>query len=227
VAVALTAGVVAYDVKPSTKGGKIKGRVHYKGDSSKANQMVKPDKDTTVCSEHTNPELESKDGGLKNCTVYLKKIDAGKAWPDSMKKALIDNAKCVFMGNVTFVMKGGEVEFKNSDTVLHNVKASSANYNFNEGIEAGASLKKKCDKKDEVKISCSVHPWMSGTLWVVDHPYYVATNDRGEFELSDVPPGKYTLMAKHGKLGKPNKAEKGIAVEVKEGGEVSQDFEFN
>ena len=225
---AFVASASAYDVKPG-KGGSIKGKVLFKGDASKANAKIKPDKDAETCAEHCAPDFTVGDGGgLANAVVYLKDKDvkSGKDFPDAMKKATVDQVKCVYTGHVTFVMKGGEVAFRNSDKVLHNIKATSSDYNFNEGVEAGKDLVKKFDKPGEIKLACSIHAWMSGSVWVVPHPYYTATNDKGEFELTDIPAGKYTVLVKHGKLGKPAGAEKGIELEVKEGADATHDFEY-
>lgn len=224
--VASTVG--AYEVKPG-KGGTIKGKVLFKGDAAKANVKKKVDKDPDMCgNEITEPDiLVGEGGGLQDAAVYLKKCDSGKEFPASMKKCVVDNSHCAFVPHVSFVMVGGEAVFKNTDTKLHNVKAVSPTLNFNEGIDAQKELVKKCDKADEVQLSCSVHPWMSGALWVVKHPYYVATDAKGEYALTDVPPGKYTLLCKHLKLGKPAGAEKGVEVEVKEGADTSKDFEYS
>jgi hypothetical protein len=32
---------------------------------------------------------------------------------------------------------------------------------------------------------------------VIDHPYYTVTDESGKFELTDVPPGHYQLVAWH------------------------------
>jgi plastocyanin len=226
---ALVATATAYDVKPG-KGGKIKGKALFKADKSKANKPLKVEKDPDMCGESTpDPDLIVGEGdGLADVVVWIKKIDAGKDWPASMKKCEIDNTHCSFAPHVAFVMKGGEVTFKNSDSKLHNIKAVSADYNFNDGVDAGKTMTKKCDRgnNEEVKLSCSIHPWMSGQLIVVTHPYYVATNAKGEYELDDVPAGKYTLMVKHAKLGRPAGADKGVEIEVKEGADATKDFEF-
>ena len=47
-------------------------------------------------------------------------------------------------------------------------------------------------------------PWFNGSVWVVDHPYFDLTaaaaaggKKAGEFVLTDVPPGDYTLVCWH------------------------------
>ena len=42
---------------------------------------------------------------------------------------------------------------------------------------------------------------MLGWIQVVDNPYYAITGDDGTFTLTDVPPGKYTLVAFQGHTG--------------------------
>jgi len=38
---------------------------------------------------------------------------------------------------------------------------------------------------------------MNAEILVVSHPYYAVTDERGEFELTDVPPGQYEIVAWH------------------------------
>jgi hypothetical protein len=38
---------------------------------------------------------------------------------------------------------------------------------------------------------------MNAELFVVSHPYYAVTDENGKFELSNVPPGQYTIEAWH------------------------------
>ncbi len=45
-----------------------------------------------------------------------------------------------------------------------------------------------------------MHSWECGYLGIVDHPYFAVSDERGEFELVDVPPGKYVLRATHARL---------------------------
>src|SRR3954468_6389323 len=51
-------------------------------------------------------------------------------------------------------------------------------------------------------IVCDVHPWMTGKLHVLDHPYYTLTKADGTFELPIVPAGaEVNVMAWHESIG--------------------------
>ena len=41
------------------------------------------------------------------------------------------------------------------------------------------------------------HVWMSAEMMVVPHPYYAVTDENGQFEFTDVPPGTYQIVAWH------------------------------
>ena len=38
---------------------------------------------------------------------------------------------------------------------------------------------------------------MNAEIFVIDHPYYAVTDESGKFEVTDVPPGDYELVAWH------------------------------
>jgi hypothetical protein len=71
-----------------------------------------------------------------------------------------------------------------------------------------------------ITFRCDVHPWMFAWVSVFDSPYYAITDKEGHFDIKNVPPGKYTLMADHRKLGKQT-----VEVDVKDNN-VTQDFTF-
>jgi hypothetical protein len=41
------------------------------------------------------------------------------------------------------------------------------------------------------------HVWMSAEMMVTPHPYYAVTDESGQFELTNVPPGTYEIIAWH------------------------------
>jgi plastocyanin len=224
----LAASALAYTEKKVEKGAALKGVVKYGGDIAKANQKDTAAKDAEACgTERPKPELvvDPTSRALGDAIVYIKKIDEGKPWTDEQKHVVLDQKKCVFEKHVTLVAAGGDVLIKNSDSVLHNVSASTVqNGSFNEGLGPGKDLKKTFATPDFMKITCSVHPWMNAGIVVMANPYYSVTSDKGEYVLSDIPAGKYTIMVQHLELGKLDK--KGVEIEFKEGETKTQDFEF-
>jgi hypothetical protein len=62
---------------------------------------------------------------------------------------------------------------------------------------------------------------MRAWIWEFDHPYYAATDGDGHFQIPDVPPGTYTVVAWHEVMG-----QKEASVTVVAGKPVKVDFSF-
>jgi plastocyanin len=225
-AVALATALVARNQVASAgdvKLGTLKGKIIFKGNKPEKNFKDTTEKDPSSCGKDREVEklVVAEDGGVKDVVVYAKE-GKGDFDPKFMKVDL-DQKKCMFHGHVTFVAAGGEVVFKNSDEVAHNAKFSSSdNGTFNEQIGPGKEIPKKFPKPEIINLECSAHTWMSGLIVVMAHPYYTASNEKGEYELK-LPVGKQKIMVYQQILGKLEK--KGTDVDVKEG-DNKQDFEF-
>ena len=72
-----------------------------------------------------------------------------------------------------------------------------------------------------VHLKCDVHPWMSGYVGVLPHPYFGVTGEDGSFELKNLSPGEYLIEAWHEKLGA--RSEK-IKIEPQEAKELNFKF---
>jgi hypothetical protein len=48
-----------------------------------------------------------------------------------------------------------------------------------------------------LRLQCDVHVHMNAWTAAFDHPYFTVTDAAGKFTLTDVPPGRYTLVAWH------------------------------
>jgi hypothetical protein len=76
---------------------------------------------------------------------------------------------------------------------------------------------KKISDAGVVRVACDVHDWMEGWVIVVDNPYVALTDESGRFEITNVPPGDYSLSLWHEVLGsatKPVTVESGEASTV-------------
>jgi len=53
------------------------------------------------------------------------------------------------------------------------------------------------NERGVMRIQCDVHNNMSAYRVGFDHPYFAVTDADGKFEIREVPPGKYTVVAWH------------------------------
>ena len=138
--------------------------------------------------------------GLKsaeNIAVYVdaipdKKFDAPTAKP------VVDQTKMAFVPHVIVVQIGTTVEFLNSDAVGHNVywPSISGNKKLSHNLGTWPKGEKKAFQFNDVGVAsllCNVHPEMSGYIVVAPTPYFGLTDKSGNYEIKNVPPGKYTL----------------------------------
>jgi plastocyanin len=142
------------------------------------------------------------DGGrLANVVVYLKDgppVDVPAAGP-----AVLDQAGCRYVPHVVALRTGQTLTIRSSDATLHNVHGQcSANPAFNVGMTGPGQSRDFTFARPEVfKVGCDVHPWMAAHVAVFDHPMFAVTGEGGRFEIKRVPPGTYTLVAWHERLG--------------------------
>lgn len=133
----------------------------------------------------------------ENIAVYVdampdKKFDAPK------DHVVIDQRKMAFLPHVVAVQQGTTVDFLNSDPVGHNVYWPSVS--GNKKLSHNLGTWPKGDKKPfqfndlgTASLLCNVHPEMSGYVVVVPTPYFAVTAKDGNFEIKNIPAGKYTL----------------------------------
>lgn len=133
----------------------------------------------------------------ENIAVYVdaipdKKFDAPK------EPIVIDQRKMAFIPHVVAVQQGTTVEFLNSDPVGHNVywPSVSGNKKLAHNLGTWPRGEKKPFQFNDVGVAsllCNVHPEMSGYVVVTPTPYFAVTDKDGNFEIKNIPAGKYTL----------------------------------
>jgi len=133
----------------------------------------------------------------ENVAVYVdvipdKKFDAPK------DHIVVDQRKMSFTPHVVAVQQGTTVEFLNSDPVGHNVywPSISGNKKLAHNLGTWPKGEKKPFQFNDLGVAsllCNVHPEMSGYVVVVPTPYLAVTDKEGNFEIKNIPAGKYTL----------------------------------
>lgn len=167
--------------------------------------------------------MVSQNKGLANVVVKIANIEKGKSISTLGKKFVLDQVGCKFVPHVTMVPAGKELTILNSDGILHNVHTHSE---LNEPINVAQpgfqkEITQVFEEPEIFMVTCDVHEWMKGYIVVMAHPYYVITDENGNFELTDVPAGTYTLEYWHETLG-TSKQE----VTVPAGSVVEANYEF-
>lgn len=212
----------AYEVVDVKNGGGIKGKVKVAGKYE--DPVLKIEKDVEFCgkSQPANMYLISGDMGIKNVLVIVENIQKGKAVPKM--DTTIDNKKCYFEPLVSIAYKGSNYVLKNSDPILHNTSLG-----LMLGDKRRTVYNLALPKKDQVitkpvritglhDVKCDAHAWMRAYVYVSDHPYVAVTDANGNFEIKDLPPGKYTIRFWHEGL---QEVKKDIVVEPGKAADLS------
>src|SRR5260370_878204 len=171
--------------------------------------------------------------------------------PDQQKPAVpvvkIDQPFCAFEPHVALAFpsfydapdkkqkkKGQELIVDNSAPMAHNTNYtpskplldSGDNLQLSSGKNAKISLfDKQTDRagnEDIILLKCNIHTWMRGYVVALDHPYATITNDKGEFEIKNVPAGSDLVVVGWHEAGEyflPEKA-KGQKIDALKDNEV-------
>jgi len=143
-------------------------------------------------------------GTLANVFVYVKTgLPAGYTAPAPAGPVTLDQDGCRYHPHVLGIQVGQTLAIKNSDGILHNIKAKAVkNRPFN--ISQPTSMtSERTFSAPEVMVppECNVHGWMHAWLGVLPHPFFGVSGADGSFTLKGLPPGTYTVEAWHEKYG--------------------------
>ncbi len=139
---------------------------------------------------------------LKNVFVYVKSgLPANMRFPVPTEHVTLDQDGCQYKPHVVGVQVGQTMDIKNSDGILHNIKATgTANRPFNISQPTNMTTPRQFEAPEVmVPLQCNVHSWMNGYAGVLPHPYFAVTGDDGSFSIGRLPPGTYVIEAWQGK----------------------------
>ncbi len=206
----------------------ITGTVSFAG-TAPANPTIDMSEEAACKSKHsgpiTDPQVVVKGGKVANVLVYVKGgLPANATYAAPTEAAVIDQDGCLYHPRTFAVVTGQPIEIRNSDPVLHNIKAvPKVNRPFNISQPTkGMKTTRRFDKAEMVvPIECNVHGWMHAQIGVLPHPFFATTNDDGSFKITGLPPGTYEIEAWHEKLGP-----KTMTVTVGDGETKAADFSY-
>jgi choline dehydrogenase-like flavoprotein len=192
-----------YQVISVTDGGTITGTVKWSGPMPHLTPVV-INKDPLICDPNSQKtrDLErlvvGPQAGVANTVVFLKDISRGKAMDLPQPRRFLDQRHCRYEPHILLVPANSDLQMKSSDATLHTVHMDgAATYNLPFPF-VNQTVIRKMPTVGLVSLRCNGgHTWMNAEMFVVPHPYYAVTDESGKFELSDVPPGEYQVVAWH------------------------------
>jgi len=137
---------------------------------------------------------------MRSVVVYLKDLPFSGVLPTS--RVQIRQQDESFSPRVVAITRGSTVDFPNFDPYFHNVFSLSGAATFDLGrYPDGQSRSRQFTRGGVVKVYCHIHSQMSATIVVLDHPYFTTPAVNGEYTIPNVPPGEYTLVGWHERVG--------------------------
>jgi len=162
-------------------------------------------------------------GEFRRVVVFLDGIDKGKPF-GAYQPPRIEAVDCLFRPFINLVRDLHDVVVVNMDPAMHDIQAYETSHLgprvlFNVPLpiskryprEAGLSAHfhkhyegtpvvqsvKMTKGRRVFTMQCGFHAYMESWALVADHPYFAIADEEGRFELTDVPPGNYTVKVWH------------------------------
>jgi len=157
---------------------------------------------------------------LPEAIVYLEDVERGKPIPSTSQ--VVQTKNCVFLPYVSSAKAGEPLRFQNWDPVEHKLEIFLTSNTgglrlFGQALlphpdnrksdflaegttgqhRAGVEVTYAINETGIILFRCNYHEYMEGWSVVLPHPYVTMAGERGEFSITDIPPGSYNLVVWH------------------------------
>ena len=192
-----------YRVITVSDGGTISGTVKWSGPIPRGLEFPVT-KDPQICDPESKKTVDldrllvGPQGGVANTIVYLKNISSGKAFDLPEQRRHLNQLHCRYVPHILLVPENAVLQMESSDATLHTIHMEGA-ATFNLPFPFTHQITSRTMATPGlVHLQCNGgHVWMSAEMMVAPHPYYAVTDESGQFEFTDVPPGNYQIVAWH------------------------------
>lgn len=225
----------AYEEATIRNGGTLKGRIFLNG-SPPPNRVYhlifSPNIDFCrgISDGNGNRILKefqtSADGGFQDVVIAIVGVKKGKPFSSTPIVWLED---CEMRPFVTAVRNNHPVTIASNDPIIHGIQGYSLNSKytfqmFNKPVPPKSNVQKKIEFRPGhyiFRTQCGMHDYMQSWALAVGNPYFAITDKNGNFEIVNVPPGEYHVIAFH-----PHMDLQAQALTIETNGTVEMGFIF-
>jgi hypothetical protein len=187
---------------------------------------ITPTHDLSVCRPFSESLVASRQGGVGNVVVWLVGADRGPPH-DAPRRVRLVLDGCRLEPRVQRMAQGGTVMVNSRDAMMSRLQfvaegesATRATVLLNDAGQV-VPTEDPASRPGLVQVTDDLHPWVRAWLVVGPHPFVAVTDADGLFRFDGVPPGRYTLVAWHERLGA-----KRMTVRVEEGIQTRLQVEY-
>jgi hypothetical protein len=149
--------------------------------------------------------VDPKTKGIAHIFVYLRKAPAS-VHPDLKQSAkpevAFDNKGCQYVPHAAIARTDQSLRFTSSDATPHNIHTYTLanvqeNFILNANDKVGRAIAVPSPEVLPMAVRCDIHPWMTGWVLILDHPYAAVTDKDGKFKIEGLPEGEHSFRVWH------------------------------
>jgi len=185
--------------------GTITGRINFDGRMERPKRVRVSGDVFCIRADREDPILKKDyvfnydEGTLCDVVVYVSSPVEGTFEPP-VEPAEIDQDGCQYVPHVSGVMAGQTLRILNSDSTSHNLNLQTEEnrpFNVSQPQKGMVHEVKFADPELAMYLKCDVHSWMGAHIAVFDHPFFAVSDDKGTYEIENLPPGEYEITVWH------------------------------
>jgi len=185
----------------------VKGVARFEGTAPKP-KAISMAADPSCARQHPSPVFSQEvmtdaKGELENVIVFVSEGLGNRTFDPPAQPIVINQKGCMYEPHVLAMRANQPLQVVNEDPTSHNIHPTPANNReWNKAEPPGSKVEDSFSREEiAIPVKCNVHPWMRSYVAVFKHPYFAVTGKDGSFDLSNLPPGTYTIKAWHERLG--------------------------
>jgi hypothetical protein len=145
-----------------------------------------------------------KDHKLANVFVYVRGEHLNLySFEPSSPIVVLEHKGCRYEPHVFGMQTQQTLRVLNDDNTTHNTHPTPKNNReWNQSQAAGAVIEQRFAWPELfIPIRDNQHPWEKAYVGVLSHPFFSVSATDGTYKISGLPPGQYTVVAWHERLG--------------------------